>query len=481
MLTFGIKRFQKYLYHVIMRGSINKVSYVKVFSDICIIIAVFFLATLFSGRETDNKLDLLVLVILVTSWYFSTKMSNTYDDFRTEKFVGELLLILQNVLIQSIVAGQLFFILDKHSYARRFVAIYVVLLLVILVVKSYVMRKMLLYYRQKGGNSRNIVFIGYNEITENLISLIHQNPHYGFRVLGIIAQEEDDLRGNQTYIGDLEKFLKNNDDYKIDEIVITTDQMDKSLMNKIFALSEMKAIRTKIVPNYINYYQSRFQFQLFGNYPLITLRSEPLQELHWQVVKRIFDVIFTALAFVFLFSWLFPLIAILIRLDSKGPVFFKQDRWGKDNKKFKCYKFRSMRPESKDVSADGKFQQAKQGDPRITKLGAFLRKSSLDELPQFINVLKGEMSIVGPRPHAHEHNLRTKDEVDSYLVRHWIKPGVTGWAQVNGYRGETKTLEQMQKRVDFDIWYIENWSVWLDFKIVFMTVYNVIKGEEMAY
>ena len=241
-----------------MRGSINKVSYVKVFSDICIIIAVFFLATLFSGRETDNKLDLLVLVILVTSWYFSTKMSNTYDDFRTEKFVGELLLILQNVLIQSIVAGQLFFILDKHSYARRFVAIYVVLLLIILVVKSYVMRKLLLYYRQKGGNSRNIVFIGYNEITENLISLIHQNPHYGFRVLGIIAQEEDDLRGNQTYIGDLEKFLKNNEEYKIDEIVITTDQMDKSLMNKIFALSETKAIRTKIVPNYINYYQSRF-------------------------------------------------------------------------------------------------------------------------------------------------------------------------------------------------------------------------------
>ena len=252
-------------------------------------------------------------------------------------------------------------------------------------------------------------------------------------------------------------------------------------MNQMFALSETRAIRTKVIPNYINYYQSRFQFQLFGNYPLITLRSEPLQEAHWQVVKRIFDIVFTLLAFVFLFSWLFPLIAILIKLDSKGPVFFKQDRWGKDNKKFKCYKFRSMKPESKDVSADGKFQQAKQGDPRITKLGAFLRKSSLDELPQFINVLKGEMSVVGPRPHAHEHNLRTKDEVDSYLVRHWIKPGVTGWAQVNGYRGETKTLDQMQKRVDFDIWYIENWSVWLDFKIVFMTVYNIIKGEDMAY
>ena len=462
-----------------MTGSINKVSYIKIFSDVAIIIAVFFAATLLSQRHWDEKLNAVVLVILIVSWYFSTKMSNTYDDFRTEKFVGELLLIIQNVLIQSIVAGQLFFLLNQHHYARSFVAIYVVMLAIILIIKSYITRKLLLYYRQKGGNSRNVVFVGYNEITENLISLIQQNPHYGFRVIGIIAQEEDDVRGNLTYIGDLEKFLNNNDSYKIDEIIITTEQMDKSLMNQMFALSETRAIRTKVIPNYINYYQSRFQFQLFGNYPLITLRSEPLQEAHWQVVKRIFDIVFTLLAFVFLFSWLFPLIAILIKLDSKGPVFFKQDRWGKDNKKFKCYKFRSMKPESKDVSADGKFQQAKQGDPRITKLGAFLRKSSLDELPQFINVLKGEMSVVGPRPHA--HNLRTKDEVDSYLVRHWIKPGVTGWAQVNGYRGETKTLDQMQKRVDFDIWYIENWSVWLDFKIVFMTVYNIIKGEDMAY
>ena len=464
-----------------MIGGINKISYIRFFTDISVLVGVFLLASYWSGHSFDGRLDLVILILLVVGWYFSTKMSNSYDDFRTEQFVGELLLILQNVLIQSILAGQLFFLTNKYEYARTFVAIYVIILGAVLVVKNYITKKLLLYYRQKGGNSRNVVFVGYNEITENLLTMIQKSPQYGLNVVGVIAQEEDDLRGSLTYLGDLERFLKSNESNRIDEIIITTDQLDKDLMAKIFALSETRAIRTKVVPNYINYYQSRFQFQLFGNYPLITLRSEPLQEEHWIFLKRAFDLVVTLLAFIFLFSWLFPILAILIKLDSKGPVFFKQDRWGKDNKKFKCYKFRSMKPESKDVSEDGKFQQAKQGDPRITKLGAFLRKSSLDELPQFINVLKGEMSVVGPRPHAHEHNLRTKDEVGSYLVRHWIKPGVTGWAQVNGYRGETKTLDQMEQRVKFDIWYIENWSVWLDFKIVFMTVYNIVKGEEMAY
>lgn len=282
-------------------------------------------------------------------------------------------------------------------------------------------------------------------------------------------------------MGDLRKFLLMNEDYKIDEIIITTEEISNSLMQEIFIVSERRAIRTKIVPSYINYYPSRLQFKFFGNYPLITFRSEPLQEYHWRLVKRAFDIIFSFIIFVFLFSWIFPIIAILIKLDSKGPVFFKQDRWGKNNKKFKCFKFRSMKPESKDVTDGGTFNQAKMNDPRITKLGQFLRSSSLDELPQFINVLLGDMSIVGPRPHANEHNIRTKDEVDSYLVRHWIKPGITGWAQVNGYRGETKTIEQMERRVQYDIWYIENWSLGLDFKIIFMTVYNVIKGEDMAY
>lgn len=464
-----------------MPQSISKVSYFRLLSDIIAIVCVFVFSSFITKPEFE-KSDSILLILLIIGWYFSTKVSSTYDDFRTERYVGELLLIFQNVLIQSIVAGQVLFILNRHEYTRRFVLAYIIILLIVLIIKNYIIKKILLKYRQKGGNIKNVVFVGYNEITSNLISQIQDNPHYGFKVIGIIAKEEDgyDFGGN-TYLGDLQKFLIMNEDYKIDEIIITTEEISNHLMQKIFVLSERRAIRTKIVPSYITYYPSRLQFKFFGNYPLITFRSEPLQEYHWRLVKRVFDIVFSLFVFVFIFSWLFPIVAILIKLDSKGPVFFRQYRWGKDNRKFKCFKFRSMKAESKDVTEKGTFNQAQMNDPRITKLGQFLRSSSLDELPQFINVLLGDMSIVGPRPHAHEHNIRTKDEVDSYLVRHWIKPGITGWAQVNGYRGETKTIEQMEQRVKYDIWYIENWSLGLDFKIIFMTVYNVIKGEEMAY
>jgi putative colanic acid biosynthesis UDP-glucose lipid carrier transferase len=310
--------------------------------------------------------------------------------------------------------------------------------------------------------------------------MISKTPHYGYKVVGVVAKKEQ-LTEGLTYLGDLLTFYDKPLEYRIDEFIITTGTLDKEMLSSIYQFTEKNGIRTSIVPNYSDFYGSRFQFQLFGNYPLIKLRSEPLQQEHWQLVKRFIDLLISCLSFVFIFSWLFPIIAILIRLDSPGPVFFKQIRWGKNNQEFRCYKFRSMRINMPEINGDNEFVQASKSDPRITKLGAFLRKSSLDELPQFINVLLGNMSVVGPRPHAHEHNLRTKDKIHSYLVRHWIKPGITGWAQVNGYRGETKTDEEMQNRINFDIWYIENWTFWLDIKILFITIYNLIKGEKNAY
>ncbi len=462
-----------------MEDRINKISYLRLFVDILLIVACFYTASSLSERGFEN-VDRIIIITLLVAWYISSKMTNLYDEFRTEKFVGELLLLFQNVVVQVIVAGQLYFLLNQHLYARTFVAYYMVLLLVFLTLKSYLVKKVLSYYRSLGGNTRHVVFVGFNEITENLLTQIYRNPQYGFKVLGVIAKEEGEVQG-YSYLGDLNRFFANYNDMKVDDMIITTDRLDREMLKKIFLFCESKAIRTKIVPNYVDYYQSRLQFQTFGNYPLITLRSEPLQESHSRVLKRIFDLMFSSLAFIFLFSWLFPLIALIIKLESKGPVFFVQDRWGRNGKKFKCYKFRSMRPESKDVNEKDEFQQAKKNDPRITRVGAILRKTSLDELPQFINVLKGEMSVVGPRPHAHEHNIRTKDQVESYLVRHWVKPGITGWAQVNGFRGETKAIEDMQKRVEFDIWYIENYTFWLDIRIIFMTIYNALKGEENAY
>lgn len=193
-------------------------------------------------------------------------------------------------------------------------------------------------------------------------------------------------------------------------------------------------------------------------------------------MKRLFDIVFSTLVIVFILSWLTPLMILLIKLESKGPAFFKQERSGKNNRTFRCYKFRSMKPNN---YAD-QIQTSKK-DARITKIGAFMRKTSIDELPQFFNVLFGNMSIVGPRPHMLLHTKEYGVSVDSYMVRHFAKPGITGWAQVTGFRGETKTLEAMEKRVECDVWYLENWTFLLDIKIIFLTVWNIFKGEENAF
>ncbi|TGD82217.1 exopolysaccharide biosynthesis polyprenyl glycosylphosphotransferase [Hymenobacter wooponensis] len=192
--------------------------------------------------------------------------------------------------------------------------------------------------------------------------------------------------------------------------------------------------------------------------------------------KRAFDFLFSLCVTVLFLSWFIPLIAIIIKLDSRGPIFFKQLRTGKHNKPFYCLKFRSMR-----LNADADHKQATKGDARITKFGAFMRKTNIDELPQFINVLRGEMSVVGPRPHMLKHTEDYSRLIDNFMVRHLVAPGITGWAQVTGYRGETKETEAMEKRVNTDIWYIKNWSFMLDLKIVLLTVKQTFKGNENAY
>ncbi|MCX2485229.1 exopolysaccharide biosynthesis polyprenyl glycosylphosphotransferase [Pedobacter sp. MR2016-24] len=210
---------------------------------------------------------------------------------------------------------------------------------------------------------------------------------------------------------------------------------------------------------------------------VIRLKSAyPQEERFNRYVKRSFDVVFSCLVLLFILSWLYPLIALLIRLDSRGPVIFKQHRSGRDNKSFWCYKFRSMR-----VNDDSHHKQASRNDDRITGLGRFLRRTSLDEFPQFINVLIGNMSVVGPRPHMLKHTEQYRYVIKNYMVRHYSKPGITGWAQINGYRGETLQTDAMEKRVEHDIWYLENWSVYLDIKIILRTVSQVLRGHINAY
>jgi len=207
----------------------------------------------------------------------------------------------------------------------------------------------------------------------------------------------------------------------------------------------------------------------------------PLDKTENILLKRTFDIFFSILFFLFIGIWIFPLIGFLIKITSRGPIFFKQERWGLNNKKIICYKFRSMIKESSDIDEDGKYNQAQKDDPRITLIGRILRKTNMDELPQFWNVLIGNMSVVGPRPHPTQLNLESMETVDNYMLRHKVIPGITGLAQVNGCRGETKTTEDMQRRVNFDLYYIQRWNFWLDLQIIIQTVINIFRGDQNAY
>src|SRR5690606_4828191 len=219
-----------------------------------------------------------------------------------------------------------------------------------------------------------------------------------------------------------------------------------------------------------------YEVTLLGPVPVVSTRQEPVYDIESRFKKRLFDLAFSTLVIVLLLSWLYPVIALLIKLESRGPILFKQQRTGRDNKPFWCYKFRSMR-----VNSDSDSRQATRNDDRITRIGRFLRKTSLDELPQFFNVWQGHMSVVGPRPHMLKHTEEYRVIIDHYMARQFLKPGITGWAQVNGYRGETTDPRLMERRVAHDIWYLENWTAMLDVRIVFLTIINVLVGEKNAF
>jgi putative colanic acid biosynthesis UDP-glucose lipid carrier transferase len=262
----------------------------------------------------------------------------------------------------------------------------------------------------------------------------------------------------------------------VKEIYSTISPEKHSYVYGLAQTAEKNMIRFKFVPDFRMFVNRNIHVDIVESIPILSFRSEPLEDIVASTKKRVFDVLFSLFIITFLLSWLVPLLAILIKINSPGPVFFVQLRSGKDNKQFRCFKFRTLK-----VNRDADAKQVTRDDDRFTKLGKFLRKTSLDELPQFFNVLLGDMSVVGPRPHMLKHTEDYSRLLNEYMIRHFVKPGVTGWAQVNGFRGEIKEQEQLRKRIEYDIWYLENWSLWLDFRIIFLTVYVTIKGDKNAF
>lgn len=330
-------------------------------------------------------------------------------------------------------------------------------------------------YRKKGYNHRTVIIVGTGQSGAAIYNEL-KNSDFGYKIKGYFDNDITHLPNMPAYLGTLKEVKGYVIENKIDEIYCSLNNNEDNEITDLIEFSEKNMVRFFLIPECFNYVKRRFILRFIESVPIVSLRNEPLQHLPNRLIKRAFDISFSLFVLLIIFPPILIIVGILIKRSSPGPLFFKQERTGFLGSSFNCYKFRSMK-----MNDDADKQKATKGDPRITKIGAFIRKTSIDELPQFFNVLIGDMSIVGPRPHMLKHTEEYSRLIDKFMVRHLVKPGITGWAQVNGYRGETKTLEDMEGRVKKDVWYIENWSFLLDLKIVLKTAFNAVKGEENAY
>lgn len=318
----------------------------------------------------------------------------------------------------------------------------------------------------------NTVLIGESYYSKLLLSNKELRRYFGIRELYFVEEKYRESNNSKC----ISQFFKDLDRFHINNIVLCDNRIDIELYQKIIDIAEHKMIRIYMVPDFKNKLLSSYYLEIIHDVPFLKLIKEPLSSPGKQFLKRTFDFLFSLFVTIFLLSWLIPIVAIIIKLESKGPVFFIQKRSGLKNNAFGCIKFRSM-----TVNEIADVQIAKKNDARVTKFGAFMRKTSIDELPQFLNVLVGNMSIVGPRPHMLSQTEQYSKITKKYMTRHIVKPGITGWAQVMGARGEIFSDRDMQKRIEKDIWYIQHWSFFLDIKIIFLTFYNVVKGDKQAY
>ncbi|GAA4329053.1 undecaprenyl-phosphate glucose phosphotransferase [Flaviaesturariibacter amylovorans] len=428
-----------------------------------------------TGKQLDRAYLLLFLFVNL-AWVISCSLFSIYSErtfFRTENFIRSTakayFLFLQLVV--------LFMFFYSYEFSRAFLVTSLLgfggILLLTRLLYIWIAR----YVDFEERLVKKVVILGYNDIGKKIANMLSAEA----RNTSILGYFEDEERVQELsmypILGNLRDCLDYAIAHEVSEIYSTLLPKDNEYLYELAEVAEDNFIRVRFVLDYNLLINRTMHVDFLEDVPVLSIRKEPLTELGNKIKKRAFDLVFSTCVILFLLSWLVPIIALVIRWDSKGPVFFTQNRLGRDKKIIKVFKFRSMKVAEKDAE----YKQATKDDDRITKVGAFLRKTSLDELPQFFNVWLGDMSICGPRPHPLKMNDTYKQVINKYMIRHFLKPGITGWAQVNGYRGETKELKDVEGRIERDIWYMENWHFWLDVKIIFLTVYNIIKGEENAY
>lgn len=412
---------------------------------------------------------LIFSIYIVIAWVFTTLKSNFYEVYRYTRLTRIVSLLILQFFIFGLLVFAFFGLFQNINASPVAVSSYVLYVFIgISIIKFGVFYLLKTYRSVLGGNHRNVVILGWNAQVKELKNFFIENKKYGYKVKSTF-----DIKDHKVSLESVFSYILNNN---VDEVYCSVDQFTNEELREISEFTDNNLKILKFIPDTREIFTKKLEYQYLGITPILSLRTIPIDTPVNQFLKRTFDIVLSILVLVGVLSWLTPLLAVLIKLDSKGAVFFKQKRNGLDYHEFYCYKFRSMRANEK---AD--LEQVSKNDERITRVGAFLRKTSMDELPQFINVLKGDMSVVGPRPHMVSHTHMYAERIDKFMVRHFIKPGITGLAQVSGYRGEIESDKDIVNRVKFDIFYVENWSLFLDIKIVFTTIYKAIVGDDKAY
>lgn len=410
----------------------------------------------------ESSLYLLTSNLALLLTYLIFVKNNLY---LRDKYLNRIKIITQRSLIFALILSVLGILFLPKEYPQNFLLQCAGLLYLGKLISYWFLYTLLKYRRKKGLHTNRMLIVGENETTYHLRKVIESNPILGYRFIGFVSDHPE----NPECLGTTAQLAQIIKKHQI-QMVFVSDSLlsDQSQSHEYLNICSSMCVRLRFVSENQQGIYSLFNNESFGGITLHNPMEIPLDAWNLRIWKRMADLFISMFAMLFIFSWLFPIIAILIKLSSKGPVFFVQKRTGVNKKTFNCIKFRSMK-----VNNEANCRQAQQNDSRITSVGQFLRKTNLDELPQFLNVFLGQMSVVGPRPHMLRHTGEYSRLIDHYLIRHYVKPGVTGWAQVNGYRGETNELWKMQKRVDYDMEYIESWNFWWDFSIIWQTIFSI--------
>lgn len=440
--------------------------YIRPFSYVLDLIIINFLAY----NMLINSLNGFYYHVFISfSWVVISWNVGFYEVYRFTKLSEILEKIVKQYVIFTVVNFAYigyFLKFSEPSLILKFVSIALGLIAFEKLFVYYFLRRFRVVY---GGNFRKVVIVGEEKSTSGLVHFFNDNPNYGYKLVKVF-----DLKTSKKQeIKECQDFVLEN---KIDEIYCALSDLSNIDVNNFIDFTDNNLKTLKFLPDEKEVTARNLKLDYYGYIPIVSLRNIPLDITANKIIKRAFDILFSIIIIFGVLSWLIPILAIFIKSESKGPIFFKQKRNGLNYREFNCFKFRSM-----TLNEIADIEQVSKNDPRITKIGRFIRKTSIDELPQFFNVFLGDMSVVGPRPHMVSHTEMYAKKVDKFMVRHFIKPGITGLAQTNGYRGEVESEKDIINRVKYDIFYLENWSLTLDIKIVFLTVLNAVKGEDKAY